>query len=438
MEGVVALRYCELLVTYLAVVVAMFLLLTMSGFVAGSETAITGTSKAKTHHLAQNGDKRALVLRRIQDSMSESISAMLVVNHILNFLLSALVTRLSMRCESLLLEYGLSVLTVAIIIIYGEIFPKMLAIYNASGFALVAARPVSILLRVLKPFIGIANFCAKCTMRVVGIDVFNPSKESETEQELLGAIDLYTPEDTEDDMQKRFMLKRILDLEGLPIRNVMTHRNKMWTVNRDMKLEELMKLMARCPYSRVPVWKDSKENIVGILRQKSFHLAVAQGKDPFENLKKPWFVLETTSLIDQMQDFKSKHEHFAMVVDEYGDLLGCVTLEDIIEEIVGEILDEDDVTISDGISEQENGILVDGYVCTRDLNRQFEWKLPEDDAVTIAGVMMRCTGKIPAVGAKCVINGLEIEVVKRTRKHISAVCIREIPSKNEEERDVLS
>lgn len=422
--------------THLAVVLVMLLLLSLSGFVAGSETAITGTSKAKTHHLAQNGDKRALILRRIQEDMSESISAMLVVNHILNFLISALVTRISMKSDSFWLEYGLSVITVVLIIIYGEIFPKMLAIYNASGFALVAARPVSFLLRILKPFISIANFCAKCTMRLVGINVFNQSQKSETEQELLGAIDLYAPEDTEDDTQKRFMLKRILDLEGLPIRNVMTHRNKMWTVNRDMKQEEVVKLMARCPYSRVPVWKDSKENIVGILRQKSFHLAVTNGKDPFENMKKPWFVLETTSLIDQMQDFKSKHEHFAIVVDEYGDLLGCVTLEDIIEEIVGEILDEDDSTSSDGIIEQENGILVDGYVCTRDLNRQFEWKLPEDDAVTIAGVMMRCTGKIPAVGAKCVINGLEIEVVKRSRKHISVVCIRELEV--EEDEDVLS
>ncbi|GHT98088.1 hypothetical protein FACS1894126_3200 [Alphaproteobacteria bacterium] len=238
--------------------------------------------------------------------------------------------------------------------------------------------------------------------------------------------------------KKKIMLKSILDLEEVTVSHVMVHRKNLKTINALFPIEKIAEELVNCSFSRVPLWKDNPENIIGILKTKTFFRALQTENGNVEQIKingllsQPWFIPETTHLLDQLQNFRKKREHFALVVDEYGDLMGCITLEDILEEIVGEIVDEyDDNTASGMRIQPDGGIIAEGSTPIRDINRQFDWSLPEDDAATIAGYVMHELRKIPDVGQTYVLSNFKIEILRRQRNQIGLVKITPVSAPNE-------
>ena len=199
----------------------------------------------------------------------------------------------------------------------------------------------------------------------------------------------------------------------------------------DQPSQAIIREALESPYTRVPLWREDQENIIGILHAKDLLRAIGAESGNIESIditelaRPPWFVPETTSLIEQLNAFRERREHFALVVDEYGALMGLVTLEDILEEIVGEITDEHDVDSAATIRRESDGsFIVDGKVTLRDLNRHADWDLPDEEATTIAGLLIHEARRIPEVGESFDFHGLGFEVLRRQRNQITALRLR--------------
>jgi Mg2+/Co2+ transporter CorB len=310
----------------------------------------------------------------------------------------------------------------------------MLAIRFTIPFALFAGPFLFRATVILKPLTTILELCAKYTLKLIGIKDEKRDSAEQADEELRNTIEMHSSNGGEEEAQKKSMLKSILDLEEVSVGQTMIHRKNLIMINASLPLEKIVEELTVCPFSRIPLWKENPENIVGVLNVKTFFRALQLQKDKPEKIKisklafAPWFIPETKSLLDQLQDFRKKREHFALVVDEYGDLQGCITLEDILEEIVGEIVDEYDEATS-GIKLQADGsVVAEGSTPVRDLNREFEWNLPEDEAATIAGYVMREVRKIPDVGQIYVLSGFKIEILKRQRNQIGLLKITSPPA----------
>ena len=419
----------------LFVVVTMVLLLT-AAFLSGSETAVTGSSRAYLFHLAKKGDKRAKKVLELQEDMSLSIETILMLNQIVLFLIPTFTARYSLHLSPAQSTICTSVVAV-LIIVYAEICPKILAIKFIIPFALFAAPAIKILVTTLKGLTRILEECAKLSLRLVGINIDAQKVVNQSDEELRGAIEMHSSVgNQEEEEQKKTMLKSILDLENIQVSQAMVHRKHLRTIDISLPTEKIAKEISSCPFSRIPLWKDSPENIVGILKAKTFFKAVQANKGDYSKIKistlisAPWYIPETTSLLDQLENFRKKREHFALIVDEYGDLLGCITLEDILEEIVGEIVDEyDNKELEDEIRIQPDGsIIANGATPIRDLNRQFGWNIPEKGATTIAGYVMYETRKIPDVGQVYVFSGLKLQILRRQRNQIVLIKITPQPA----------
>jgi len=248
---------------------------------------------------------------------------------------------------------------------------------------------------------------------------------------LRSAIEEHTGEPGEEApeiRQERAMLRSILDLAEVPVGAVMTHRRDMVTIDADLPAAEIVDAALASQFTRLPLWQGEPDNIVGVIHAKSLLRAV---RGTLDNLNvvalasKPWFVPDATSLLDQLTAFRARREHFALVVDEYGTLLGLVTLEDILEEIVGDITDELDINVAGVFPQPDGSYIVDGRVTVRDLNRQFDWTLPdEEDYSTIAGLVIYEARRIPAVGQTFTFFGFRFEILKRQRNQIQTLRIR--------------
>jgi Mg2+/Co2+ transporter CorB len=254
---------------------------------------------------------------------------------------------------------------------------------------------------------------------------------------LRSAIEEHTGEPGEEASeirQERAMLRSILELAEVTVGAVMTHRRDMVTIDADLPPAEIVDAALASPFTRLPLWQGEPDNIVGVIHAKSLLRAVRGTLDHLNVValaSKPWFVPDATSLLDQLTAFRARREHFALVVDEYGTLLGLVTLEDILEEIVGDITDELDTNVAGVFPQPDGSTIVDGRVTVRDLNRQFDWNLPdEEDYSTIAGLVIYEARRIPAVGQTFTFFGFRFEILKRQRNQIQTVRIRP-PAKTE-------
>jgi Mg2+/Co2+ transporter CorB len=278
------------------------------------------------------------------------------------------------------------------------------------------------------------------TLKLVGVDIGNPIGSEQSEEELRGAIDLHAG-GSEEVRQERQMLRSILDLGDVEVGEIMTHRKNVVTVNADLPIDELITEVLSSPYTRVPMWRGTPDNIVGVIHAKELFRAAKELRGQEDKIhvadvaNQPWFIPDATDLLSQLQSFRQRHEHFAIVVDEYGEVLGIVTLEDILEEIVGDIADEHDVEI-EGVRQLKDGaVIVEGTVTIRDLNRQFEWKLPDEEASTIAGLVLHEARRIPEIGQVFVFHGFRFEILGRQRNQITSLKITPIDADGETTRE---
>ncbi|TAN67656.1 MAG: HlyC/CorC family transporter, partial [Magnetospirillum sp.] len=382
--------------------IAIILLQAGSAFFAGTETALTAVSRPVMHQLEQDGSISARRVNRLTDSRDRLIGALLIGNSLTHTLSSSLATGVLVGLfGDAGIAYASAAMTV-IIVIFGEVMPKTYAIYHANRMALLFSAPVTAIVVILSPFVRAVEVVVRLLFRLFGASYAPTVTLESSMMELRGAIEVHAGE--EEVKEERRMLRSILELNDVEVGQVMTHRRNTVTIDAGQTPSAILDQVVTSPYTRLPLWKDDPDNIVGIIHAKDMLRAVRgldhelDRLDVVELASPPWFIPDSTTLLEQLQAFRQRREHFALVVDEYGSLMGVVTLEDILEEIVGDIADEHDVAVA-GVKPQSDGsYIVDGSVPIRDLNREFEWRLPDDEAATIAGLVLHESRQIPDVG----------------------------------------
>lgn len=424
----------EILITILSIAG----LLLLSAFFSGSETALTAASRARMHRLEKEGDDRrsrhrAAIINRLSQNMERLIGGILLGNNFANILASALATGLFI---SLFGDAGIVYATLAmtaLVLIFAEVLPKTYAISNPDRVALGVAPAIAVVVTVLAPIVRAVQAIIRLTLGVFGIDIGARQSVLSAHEELRGAIDLHARAGA---MVKheRDMLSGILDLAEVEVSEIMVHRKNMQMFDADEPAADIIKRIVNSPHTRFPLWRDDPENIFGILHAKDVLRAVREHADDPGALDlksiatEPWFVPETTSLREQLNAFRRRRAHFGIVVDEYGAVMGLVTLEDILEEIVGEITDEHDIR-QIGVREQGDGtLIVDGTVTVRDLNRQFDWQLPDDVATTIAGLVIHEARTIPEPRQTFMFHNFKFEILRRQRNQITVLRVTPPPS----------
>jgi Mg2+/Co2+ transporter CorB len=405
----------------------ILVLLVFSAFFSGTETAFTAASRARMHSLEQQGNKRAALLNSLRLHMDRVIGAILLGNNLVNITASALATS---ALISLFGETGVIYATIGmtiLVLIFGEILPKTYAINNADRAALAIAPVMRIVVLLLSPITRVVQLLVNAVLRLFGLRVEAEIGSDRTEEELRGAIDLHlhAGADEEEIRSAGAMLHSILDLDDVTVADIMVHRRNVATMDVGQPTAQIVDQILASQFTRLPLWENEPDNIVGVLHVKALLRAArsAGGKVDAIDLKAiaadSWFIPETTSLLDQLQAFRSRREHFAIVVDEYGAVMGIVTLEDILEEIVGQIDDEHDIQVT-GVRRLTDGSFeIDGSVTIRDLNREFAWRLPDDEASTIAGLVLYEARRIPVTGQVFVFHGFRFEVLERQRNQIT-------------------
>lgn len=408
-------------------ILGVLFLATCAALLSASETSVTAASRIKLHHLSQTGHKRAALVLKLQSQMGQLIATILLANTWITTSMTALVTgALTLWFGAVGAVYAAGFLSF-FITIYLEVLPKMLVFQHAEKSAMRLAGALSWLRILLRPITAIVDGVARMSLQCFGVKLVAPTAAA-TIEELRGAIDLHVGEGVV--AHERMMLKSILDLTQVSISEVMVHRNKMFMVNVQDPPEKIVERILGAPYTRVPLWQDNPDNIIGLLHSKALFRALKQtptlGQLDVLNLATPpWFIPETTTLLNQLQLFREKRAHLAFVVDEYGSLLGMVTLEDILEEIVGDITDEHDIELP-GVRATARGYLIQGTVTLRDLNRQYHWNLPDDKATTLAGLILEESGHIPHEGQVFSFYGLEMKVLRRHRNQVTLLEVQKV------------
>jgi Mg2+/Co2+ transporter CorB len=413
----------------IAISITILILLSVAAFLSAAETALTAASKPLLHQLHEDGDKRAGTVNRLLDDREHMISTVLLGNNLVNILASALTT--SAMIEAFGDEgvfYATAIMTV-LVVIYGEILPKTYALLHTTTVALYTGGVMSVLVTLFKPFNIAVEYFVKGALHLFGVTTETSRSAQQIMAELRGTIELQMAEQAikEEVKHERAMLRSVLDLTDVEVGEIIVHRKKVVTLDADLPIADIIEQVAASPYSRIPLWRDEPDNIIGVLHAKSLLRAIesAGGKQDHFDIAAlatpPWFIPNTTKLLDQMNSFRARREHFAIVVDEYGALMGIVTLEDIIEEIVGDIRDEHDLPVA-GIRLQADGsVLIDGSVTLRDLNRELDWHLPDDKASTLAGLVLHESRTIPEPGQKFLFYGFRFEVLRRQRNQLTLI-----------------
>ena len=408
----------------------------VSAFFAASETALTGASRASMLRLSKQGNRQAMIVSKLLDMRERLIGALLLGNNIANIGASALATGIfTAWFGEVGVLYATAVMT-ALVVIFAEVLPKTIAINAPDGFALLVARPMMLTLLVLGPLLTIIETIVLALIRLFGLSSgeHQASVLSPTDR-LRGAVDLLHHEGKVE-KHDRDMLGGLLDLRELQVSDVMVHRTEMVMLNADLPPDELVREVLATEFTRIPLWREKPENIIGVLHAKDLLRAIrASEGDPARIdvstiMLPPWYVPEMRPVSEQLKAFRRRKTHFALVVDEYGEVEGMVTLEDILEEIVGDIADEHDLDIQGVRQEADGSIVVDGVVPIRDLNRALDWDLPDEEATTIAGLVIHESMTIPEERQAFTFYGKRFIVMKREKNRITKIRIR--PAETEE------
>ncbi|WP_119167547.1 HlyC/CorC family transporter [Algihabitans albus] len=405
---------------------AIAALLLLSGFFSGSETALTAASRARMHTLEQQGDSRARLVNRLWHRKERLIGAILLGNNAVNILASAIATSVLIRLVG---EAAIAYATIGmtlLVLVFAEVLPKTYALMFAEKVALFVAPVMRVVVTVFNPVVRLVNGIVAATLRLFGTRVALAYGSEEWEEELRGAIELHKGPGDEV-RHEREMLRSILDLADVEVSEIMVHRRNVTTINADQPFERIIEEVLSSPHTRLPLWQDQPDNIVGVLHAKALFRAVQAAGGKLDDLDigsiaaKPWFIPDSSDLLSQLHAFRKRQEHFAIVVDEYGELLGVVTLEDILEEIVGDISDEHDIEV-EGVEVLKDGAaIVNGWVTIRDLNRKCDWRLPDEEAATVAGLVLHEARRIPEVGMTFAFHGFRFEILGRQRNQITLI-----------------
>jgi len=408
--------------------------LVLAFFFSASETALTAFSRARMLRMEKSGNRRAHVVNRLIETRERMIGAILTGQNIVNIAASAVAT------GALLAWFGevgvlyATVIMTVVTVVFAEVLPKTVAINAPDRVAVIVARPISWVVKLFGPILIGIETVVRGILRLSGFRMGTDQAFMSAHEELRGAVDLLHREGGVE-KQDRDMFGGLLDLRDLVVSDVMIHRTDMITVCADLSSEELVKAVLAEPVTRIPLWSGKPENIIGILHAKDLLRAIRDAMGDLAQVdvkamaRPPWFVPDVRPLSEQIKAFRRRKTPFALVVDEYGELMGLVTLEDILEEIVGDITDEHDVAVP-GVRPQPDGsVNVDGGVPIRDLNRVMDWSLPDSEATTIAGLVIHEARSIPEAGQTFTFHGFRFRVLRREKNRIAALRITPLTRK---------
>ena len=412
-------------------VIYIICLIVISAILSGSETSITSIRKSKIHKLANKGDKNALRVLKLIEKKNDLVSSILVGNNFVNILASALATAILIKFYG---DDGVIYSTIVmsvLIVIFAEILPKNIALLKPDRYALTLSFILTLFLKIFSPFVYIIK-----KFNLLIFKIFNIEKQKVTDasvrEDIRNIINMH-----EDEgillKDERDMLNGILDLKEMTVEKIMTHRKNIYSINIDQP-EEYFKKISQSSFSRIPVWKENPNNILGVVHAKKLLANINEsGKIDLKNINDstldPWFIPETTKVKDQLNSFIDRHEKIAFVVDEYGELMGLISLEDIIEEIVGNIFDESDLSTIGIRKIGKNIFRVRGDVNIRDMNRTLDLNLNEKNSSTVAGFLIYETETFPDVGQTFKFNNILFEILNKKNNQITQLKVT-LPEKN--------
>ena len=407
-------------------------LVILSAFFSGSETSLTSASKPRMHNLAKSGKKNAKIFEDLFRDKELLICTILFANNLVNVLASALATKILIELTNTDGIFYATIIMTLMILVFGELIPKTLALSKADNYALKISPFIRLLVILLYPLTFTLNFIVYILLKIVGVNYSNFKKEEiseKREEELRGAIDLHGEDSSRDEKN---MLKSILDLDEITVGSIMIPRKDIFSLPVKITYNDLLEQLENSPHSRIPIWEKNPENIIGVFHVRRL-ISYKNSDSKKFNIKslcqKPWFIPESTKLDNQLMEFKKRKEHFSIVVDEYGEFLGIVTLEDIIEEIVGDIDDEQDMLKT---SKKVTGIkplspssfLVEGNVNIRDLNKELNINLQINNNVsTVAGLVLYESRTIPKTKQVFSFFDLNFEILKKKNNQITLLKI---------------
>ena len=413
--------------TSIFLLILLIILVILSGFLSGSETAITATSKARILYKKKKGSKRAGYVLELLDKKDNVISALLLSNNLVNILASSLATAFFYDLFGVEGIFYATLIMTVVIVIFAEVLPKTYAINRPNRTALLISPVIYYLNKILYVFVFVINLIVRLIFRKNDNDTIN--KDLQSEEELKGVIDLYKTSNP-DYEQEKDMLQSILQLNDITVEEIFTHRKNIYSIDSSLNTNEIINNINNSRYTRIPFWKDNPENIIGLLNVRTLNIDLKNHNESkeiiFDKISNPWFIPETTNLLEQLVEFKKRKEHLAFVVDEFGELLGLITLEDIIEEIVGEIVDEIDIPENDFKQNNYGKIIINGEKNIRDLYKSFDLDPPEVESSTIAGYILDMSKKIPSYGESFKDNFFKYKILSHSKKQISKVEVSKI------------
>ncbi|MEO1346159.1 MAG: HlyC/CorC family transporter [Pseudomonadota bacterium] len=418
---------------------SILLLLVLSAYFSGSETALTAASRGKLRARADKGDKGAQKALDITEDNERLIGSVLLGNNLVNILAASLATAMFTKLFG---ESGVALATLMmtlLVLIFAEVLPKTYAITNSETAASLTAPIIRVVIMIFSPVVSAVRMLVRGVLSLVGVKIDPDSNILAVREEIAGALHLGHSEGVVE-KEDRDRILGALDLGDRTVDEIMRHRSDIEMINADDDPEVILNQCLSSAHTRLPVFRDDQENIIGVVHAKDLlravHKLVTNAGLSADALKtfdicdvamKPYFVPETTTLDDQMRQFLRRHSHFALVVDEYGALEGLITLEDILEEIVGEIADEFDEAADDQIEKTEDGhFLVEGAMTIRDLNRVMDWSLPDDEANTVAGLVIHEAQIIPDVAQLFNFHGFRFEITEKSDNRITQVKVRKL------------
>lgn len=416
---------------------SILLLLVLSAFFSGSETALTAASRGKLRAQADKGSRGAERALRITEDTERLIGSVLLGNNLVNILAASLATAMFTRAFG---ESGVALATLVmtlLVLIFAEVLPKTYAITNSEKAAALVAPIIGVVVTVFAPIVSAVRLLVRGVLRLFGVQIDPNSHILAVREEITGALQLGHSEGVVE-KEDRDRILGALDLGDRVVEEIMLHRSGIEMIDAESDPEEILQQCLDSPHTRLPVYRNEPENIVGVVHAKdllrAMYKQIGGPEGDAKALKRfkitdvampPYFVPETTTLDDQMRQFLRMRTHFALVVDEYGSLQGLITLEDILEEIVGEITDEFDPDGDVQVTRTEDGqYLVDGATTIRDLNRATDWSLPDEEANTIAGLVIHEAQMIPTIGQVFSFHGFRFEVTSRDGNRITSLKIR--------------
>jgi Mg2+/Co2+ transporter CorB len=411
----------------LALAPVIVVLLVLSALFSAAETALTGASRGRMHQLEREGDRAARRVNALISNRERMIGTVLLGNNLINILASALTTEV--LTKTIPGAWGVAdatILMTVLVLVFAEVLPKTLAITRPDDVARWISGPAQVVVRLFGPVVFSVQWFVRRTLGLFGVKVDMTTDVLAAHEEIRGAVEYHHSEGLVASADRR-MLGGVLDLSDLDVSQIMVHRKSIDMLDADLPPKELVEQALEAPHTRLPIYRGDTENIVGVVHAKDLLRALATAEGGVDSLnvgsicREPWFIPDTTSLKDQLDAFLKRRNHFALVVDEYGALQGLVTLEDILEEIVGDIEDEHDLTVQ-GVRKQPDGsVNVDGDVAVRELNRAMDWNLPDDEAVTVAGLVIHEAQTIPEPGQTFIFHGHRFQVLRRQRNQLTGL-----------------